>query len=137
MSSKRVEFFKCLHLIIGIFTVASFSYCGDLFAYKRNITGKYYLLGLENNGDLAIYRETKDGDLLQRIPPKIIEYGFNDSFLVAKYKMNGITGYYVINKLDDSDYAETSDYLVDSLIIESDYLSKWKERLNINFRKIK
>jgi len=116
-------------MIISLFS------CGDLFSYSKNITGKYYLMETDTKNDLAIYYKTNDGDFIGRIPSPILEYGFNDSFLIAKCKKNDTVKYYILNRSKDSDYADQQDFLMGNPLTEKDFIEKWQKRLKINFSK--
>jgi hypothetical protein len=67
----------------------------------------------------------------------LIEYGFNDTFLVAKTlaDLNGTAAYYVIDMSKDNEYAKEKDYRVGPLS-EAAYNSQWSRRLNLKFVKV-
>ena len=109
--------------------------CGDLLSYREKITGNYYLMETDTKNDLAIYYKTNDGDFIGRIPSLILEYGFNDSFLIAKSKKNDSVRYYIINRNKDSDYADQKDFLIGTPITEKEFIEKWRGRVKINFTK--
>lgn len=131
-SLNSIVYTRKIVFILMIMTLIS---CGDIFSYSKKITDKYYLIETETKNDFAIYYKTNDGDFIGRIPSPILEYGFNDSFLIAKCKKNYSVQYYVVNRNKDSDYADQKDFLIGNPITEKEFIEKWQERLKINFSK--
>jgi hypothetical protein len=125
---------------IKIITVFAFSIlfasCGDLLNYKKEIRGNYYLVEGDSNKDISIYYKTKDGDFIKKIPGSVLQYGINDSFIVAKSQdYNRRQFYYIINMTKDFDLAIEENFRVGP-ISEFEYLEKWQSRLKIKFIKI-
>ena len=57
---------------------------------------------LENEiGDMSVWFKSSQGDFVRRIPEKVLEYGVND----------GEMRVYLINRKNDSHFAEPKDYL--------------------------
>lgn len=126
---------KYIQITLFTFIVLFLCSCDDLFSYKKNIVGKYYLMETESKNDLAIYYKTKDGDFIGRIPGNILSYGFNDSFIVTKNKKINGEFYYILNRYKDSDYAEQKDFLITQPLTEKEYNEIWKLRLQIDINK--
>lgn len=81
--------------------------CGDVFSKKTQIVGSYYLADGEAQGNYAIYYLSTNGSLIQKIPPKVIEYGYFDSLLVSKiFDKKSMEMYYIINMTKDYDVAK-------------------------------
>jgi hypothetical protein len=65
----------------------------------KHIVGPYYLIEVDTKYDLNIAYETKEGDYVGKIPNTIIEYGYNDSFLIAKTKdYSDNFHYYIVDR---------------------------------------
>ena len=110
--------------------------CG--FAYEKQVTGKYYIIGVDTKEDLGLSYELSSGDYVGKAPGRLLQYGFNDTFLVAKtkeYKNNGPL-YYNIDMNKDSELAHEETFRVEPLT-EEEYSSTWKQRLNIQLKDVK
>ena len=84
--------------------------CGDILSKREKITDNYYLL--ENEvGDMSVWFKSSQGDFVRRIPEKVLEYGVNDSFIIAKGVIDSEMRVYLINRKNDSHFAEPKDYL--------------------------
>lgn len=125
--------FKIKQILIFLLMIIFFS-CGDLFSPKKEIVGRYYLMEPESENGLAIYYKTSDGDYIGRIPAKVLEYGFNDSFIVAKCEKNTSISYYLVQRNLDSNYTEPRDFLAGPLS-EKEFNERWRSRLKIRFTK--
>ena len=81
--------------------------CGDIFSKKTHIVGPYYLTDGETQGNFSIYFLTSNGNLIQKVPARVKEYGYFDSILVAKVvEKNDKELYYIINMSKDYDVAK-------------------------------
>ncbi len=76
---------------------------------EENLIGDYYLTKLDYiDSELALSFKLKEsGDFIGVIPSKIIEVGFNESFIIAKQKSNEESefSYYIVplrNKVNKS-----------------------------------
>jgi hypothetical protein len=107
-----------------------------MFLTRKHIVGKYYLFEEESGLDYSIRYKLKSGDYIGRIPAKVIEFGWNDSLLVAKTDQHGKLSVFIINMKADSDFAEDATYLLDMPQTESEYLNKWQNNLHIKFEKV-
>jgi hypothetical protein len=114
------------------------SSCGDMFAYKKNIYGNYYLIEGDAENDISLDYKVTQGGFVQRVPARIIEYAvFADSLIVVKSKQDAEVFYYVVDIKKDSAYAEEKSYLTGPLK-ESEFYKLWKEpKANLNFIKVK
>ena len=117
--------------IFQLFLLLIFS-CQN-FAYEKNITGNYYLLGVDTENNLTISRKLSNGDYIGRIPAKVLAYGLKDSFLVAKMTFDEVIKYYVIDMKKDSEYALEENFLFGPMT-EQEFK---KLSLPINFIKLK
>ena len=110
--------------------------CG--FAYEKQIKGKYYIIGVDSQNDLGLSYKLSSGDYVGKAPGILLQYGFNDSFLVAKtqeYK-NEKPSYYIIDMTKDYELAHEETFRVGPLL-EDEYNQTWKQRLNIQLKGIK
>lgn len=121
----------CICIIASIYLYA----CGDLFAYKKRIINDYYLREADGISDMRIDYNLGNGSFIGKVPEKVLAYGYNDSVLVAKTERMGRVMFYIIDMNADSEFAEDSTYLLDTLN-ESDYSKKWQPRLLIKFNVI-
>ena len=113
-----------------------YSSCG--FAYKKQVIGKYYLIGVDTKDDVSLSYKLSSGDFIGRAPAKVIAYGYKDSFLVAKvleYK-NSYPTYYIINMNRDSEYAHEEVFRVGPLQ-ESEFDKEWKDKLKVSLEAVK
>jgi hypothetical protein len=124
---------RFLFLIIAGVLISA---CGGIISLKKKIVKDYYLMEGEGTKKLGIYYNVQQDTYIGRVPEKVLAYGFNDTVLVAKQvDYNGKKLVYVINMKADSDFAEGSTYLLDTLS-EEGYLKKWDQRLRVKFRTI-
>lgn len=133
--TKSKMTYKNIRLIICILVTSTIFSCGDLFSFEKKIVDKYYLMETDSKEDLAIYYKTSDGDYVGRIPAKVLEYGFNDSVIVAKCKKNNSINYYIVHRNQDSNYADQKDFLTGPLS-EKEFNEEWHQRLKMNFIKV-
>ena len=131
--------FQSLRLVIVstglISTLILFSSCG--LAYKKHVIGKYYIIGVDTRDDLSLSYDLNNGTYVGKAPPRITEYGYNDTFLVAKVLEYGksYSTYYIIDMTKDSDYALEETFRVGPLS-ESEYNSNWKQKFNIKLNSV-
>ena len=112
------------------------SACGDIFTSYKKIVENYYLVDGETQNNFAIAYRTSGDDYIIKIPHQVLEYGFTDSFLVAKIKdYNGLLRYYIINRKRDFDLAKEDNFRVGP-IVEQEYNEKWAKRLDIALSKV-
>ena len=110
--------------------------CG--FAYEKQVTGKYYIIGVDTKEELSLSYALGSGDYVGKAPGRLLEYGFNDTFLVAKtneYK-KGSPSYYIIDMTKDSELAREETYRVGPLT-EDEYNRTWKQRMNIQLKVVR
>lgn len=125
------------YLFLYIITAVACSSCSDVLEYKKRVAGRYYLIEDNSKNYLGLYYKTSSGDFIGRIPATVLEYGFNDSYIVAKCMKSNVINYYIINRKNDSDYAELKDVLIASSISEADYMKTWSKRLDIKLNKVR
>ncbi|WP_207435986.1 hypothetical protein [Sabulibacter ruber] len=121
--------------ISALLILTSFYSCG--FAYKEQVTGKYYIIGVDTKDDLSLRYKLDNGDFVGKAPGQILQYGYNDTLIVAKtqYNYSGQPSFYLINMLKDSDYAHEEDFQIGP-ISEEEFNSKWNQRLNIKLEDV-
>jgi hypothetical protein len=110
--------------------------CG--FAYEKQVTGKYYIIGVDTKDDLGLSYKLSSGDYIGKAPGLLLQYGFNDTFLVAKtqnYK-TGNPSYYIIDMTKDSELAHEETFRVGPLS-EDKYNQTWRQRLDIKLKDVK
>ena len=110
--------------------------CG--FAYEKQVKGKYYIIGVDTEDDLGLSYKLSSNDYVGKAPGNLLQYGFNDTFLVAKVKeyKNGNLSYYIIDMTKDSELAHEETFRVGPLS-EDEYTQTWKPRLNIQLKDIR
>ena len=110
--------------------------CG--FAYEQHVTGKYYIIGVDTKEDLGLSYKLGSGDYVGKAPGKLLQYGFNDTFLVAKTQdnKNGNLSYYIINMTKDSELAHEETFRVGPLT-ETEYNLNWRQKVNIQLKKVR
>ncbi len=114
-------------LILAIFL---FSSCG--LVYKKHVIGKYYIIGVDTKEELFLSYDLNNGTFIGKAPPRIIEYGCNDTFLVAKVLEYGkdYPTYYIIDMTKDSEYGLEESFRVGPLS-KNEYNSTWKQKLKV------
>jgi len=122
-----------LSLIIGFLLLTSFLSCG--FAYEKQVTGNYYIIGVDTKTDLGLSYKLSSGDYVGKVPGQLLQYGFNDTFLVAKTKeyKDRSSSYYIVDMTKDSELALEEIFRVGPLT-EEEYNQIWKQRLNIELK---
>ena len=71
--------------ILFLIVILCFS-CG--FVYEKHLTRNYYIIGVDSNEELSLSYKLNAGNFVGKAPGQILEYGFNDTFLVAKTREN-------------------------------------------------
>jgi hypothetical protein len=116
--------------LLGLALLTCFFSCG--LAYKKQITGKYYIVGVDTDNSASLSYKLASGDYVGKAPGKLLEYGFNDTFMVAKtqeYKKNN-PSYFIIDMTKDSELAHEESFRIGPLS-EDEFSKRWKRRLNI------
>ncbi len=125
-SNEKNKYFS----LVFVITILIFISCG--FAFKKHILGQYYLVGVDSKSDVTVCFKLATGDFIGKIPHTLIEYGYNDSFLVGKskeYNKNFVT-YYIIDMRKDSEFAHEKNFRIGP-INQVEFDSIWRKRLNI------
>jgi hypothetical protein len=100
------------------------------FAYEKEVIRPYYLIGNDTKQDLTISRRLDNGDYIGRIPGNVVEYGVAGNYIVAKTNNRAAVSYYIVNMINDNDYAQEQDFLVGPLS-ESVYMRDWHNKLHV------
>jgi hypothetical protein len=110
--SKQI---KILLSLLGLLLLTNLYSCG--FAYEKQVTGKYYIVGVDSKVDLGLSYKLGSGDYVGKAPGQLLQYGFNDTFLVAKtQEYNNDTSYfYIINMTKDSELAHEETFRIGPL----------------------
>lgn len=110
----------------------NFYSCG--FAYKEQVIGKYYIIGVDTKTDLALSYEVGSGNYIGKAPGLLLQYGYNDTFLVAKTQEynDNYPAYYIIDMTKDSEIAHEKDFRIGPLT-EEEFNQTWKQRLLVSF----
>lgn len=135
MLSNRM---KSTLIIFFVFCFMHFlSSCGDMFAYKKNIYGNYYLIEGDAQNDIALDYKVPEGGFVQRVPSQITEYAvLADTLIVAKSKQGTEIFYYVVDMKKDFPYADEKSYLTGPLK-EDDFYNWWKgKKSELKFIKV-
>ena len=111
----------------------NFLSCG--FAYEKHVTGKYYVIGVDTKTDLTLSYKLSSGDCVGKAPGQLLQYGFNDTFLVAKThdRRDNRVLYFIIDMTKDSEIAHEDKFRVGPLT-EDRYNTDWKTRLNVQLQ---
>lgn len=123
-------------MICFLAALCFFYSCGDILLSRKKIKGKYYLLEQDGGTGFSIAYKLGQASYIGRIPADIIEYGWNDSVLVAKTNENGKVNVYILDIKADFEFAEKDKYLLDSPQSEASYAKNWQDRLRIKFKKV-
>lgn len=108
------------------------------FAYEERVIGKYHIIGVDSRNDLVLSYQLGSGSYVGKAPGRLLQYGFNDTFLVAKtqeYK-NVSPSFYLINMTKDSEFAHEETFRIGPLT-EDEFGRTWKHRLNIQLKDVK
>lgn len=131
--SKQTRNFLSL---FGIFLLINLYSCG--FAYEKQVKGKYYIVGVDSQDELGLSYQLESGSYVGKAPGQLLQYGFNDTFLVAKTKeyKNDSPSFYIIDMTKDSELAHEETFRIGPLS-EDEYNNSWKRRLNIQLQDVK
>jgi hypothetical protein len=125
-----------VYLFVFIVPVIFALSCGDILNKKKRISGNYYLVENEFRGGMSVYFRSSEGDFVERIPAKVVEYGFNKKYIVAKCNVNDSIMVFMINRDKDFHYAEPFEYLLGPFdLSQYDSMSRGKS-IQIIFDKI-
>lgn len=110
--------------------------CG--FAYEKQVTGKYYIVGVDTKDDLDLSYKLGSGGYVGRAPGQLKQFGFNQKFLVAKTQESnsGKPSYYIIDMTKDSELALEETFRIGPLT-EKEYNLTWREKLNIQLKNVR
>lgn len=128
---KQIIFITSLTLVFVLLS------CGDMLSYKKQITGKYYLLEGDTREDLSICYKVSSDQYIVKIPSQVVEYGFNERYLVAK-SIDLYTkqlNYFIIDMTNDFDVAKEENFRIGPMTL-NEYNTKYKNTLNIQLNKI-
>jgi hypothetical protein len=122
--------------ITFLFSFASCIGWGDMLDSRTKIVGDYYLVEGDDGFFIGFKVDDYD-DYSYRVPEHVIAYGIADSFLVAKSKLPTVDSvrYYIINMQRDSEYADSSSYLV-GIKGEQEFKNEWSKKVTIKFTKV-
>ncbi len=125
---------KAAWILLLLLAIVFYLFSLSGFSRLEHIIGQYYLVEVDTKSDLSIYYKTDEGDYVGRIPNTIIEYGFNDSFLVSKTEdYDSEIYYYIIDRAKDFDLAHEENFLTGPLT-ENEFGSIWKNKLKIEMK---
>jgi hypothetical protein len=123
---------------ISLFVLLFINLISCDFVYEKQVTGKYYIIGVDTETDLKLGYKLRSGDYVGRAPGQILQFGFNDTFLIAKTKenINSQSVYYIIDMTKDHEYAKEETFRAGPLT-EEVFNKTWKQKLNIQLRDVK
>jgi hypothetical protein len=124
-------------LLISVAFVLFINFCSCGFAYKKHVKGKYYIIGVDTKDDLRLSYKISADDYIGKAPGYLLQYGFNDTFLVAKTQEDSysVPVYYIINMTKDYDLAHEEVFRIGPLT-EDEYNKIWKHKLKIQLRDV-
>ena len=139
---RQTTFFICnglyeIHIKCNCITRHLLKFWFLWLGYEKQITGKYFITGTDTRDDLHLSYKLRSGDYIGRAPGNVLQYGFNDTFLVAKTKnsQNDFASYYLIDMTKDSEYAQEKDFLIGPLSDE-DFESHYSSLLQVKFKNV-
>ena len=102
---KKYKPTQRLFIIISFLLLTNLFSCG--FAYEKQITGNYYIIGVDSKDDISLSYRLRSGDYVGKAPGQLLEYGYNETFLVAKTQEfnNNNPSFYIIDMTKDSELA--------------------------------
>jgi hypothetical protein len=120
----------------GLLLLMNISSCG--FAYVKHVTKKYYIIGVDTKEDLGLSYKLGSGDFIGKAPGQLIQYGYNDTILVAKTHEHNSSrpSYYIIDMTKDSELEHEEIFRIGP-ISEEDFTLIWKRRLQIELKNVK
>ena len=126
------------YLFIAAVLLLLINICSCGFAYVRHVTGQYYIIGVDTKEDLGLSYKLSSGEYVGKAPGQLLEYGFNDTFLVAKTQEynDHAPSYFIIDMTKDSDLEHEEIFRIGPLT-EADFIDKWKRRLGIELKDVK
>ncbi|MEO6136164.1 MAG: hypothetical protein ABIP35_13490 [Ginsengibacter sp.] len=96
----------------------NFSSCG--FVYEKQVKDNYYIIGVDTNTDLGLAYKLSSGGYVGKAPGQLLQYGFNDTFFIAKTReySDSLASYYIIDMTKDSELAHEETFRVGPLTEE-------------------
>ena len=123
-------------MLFGLFLLLNLYSCG--FAYVQHVTGKYFIVGVDTKEDVGLSYKLASGEYIGKAPGKLLQYGFNDRFLVANTLEpdDSSTSFYVIDMTKDSDFAHEKIFRIGPLSA-LEYNQNWNNRLKIRLKNVR
>jgi len=135
LSNSRNNIFAIIFAFCFIYFLSS---CGDMFAYKKNIYGNYYLVEGDAESDISLNYKVTKGGFVQRVPARIIEYAIlGDTLIIAKSMQGEEIFYYVLDITKDSAFADEKSYLTGPLNEDGFYNWAKGAKAEITFIKVR
>jgi len=133
---KKNKLTQKISFIIGLLLLLKLFSCG--FAYEKQITGNYYIIGVDSKDDISLSYKLGSGDYVGKAPGVLLEYGYNETFLVAKTKeyTNNNPAFYIIDMTKDSELAHEENFRIGPLT-ENEYNNAWNEKLKVQLTAVK
>ena len=119
----------------SFFLLINLCSCG--YAYEKQLTGKYYIIGVDAKEDLGLRYKLNSGDFISRAPGRLLQQAFNDTFLVVKTQEynSRIPAYYILDMTKDGEFADEETFRVGPLS-EDEFISTWKQKLNLQLEDV-
>ena len=106
----------------------------DGVEYKEHIVGNYYIIKSEGQIDLS-YKLEK-GAYVGKVPSNIVEYGFNQKYIIAKTRnSNKSYSFFIIDRAKDFGSAIEENFRIGP-ITEIQFEKNWREKLNIELHEV-
>lgn len=124
---------KKITFIIGHLLLITFLSCD--FNNKKHVIGNYFIIENDTKKDFTLSYKLSTGDFIGKAPGQLLQYGLNDTFLVAKTQQYNDNSplYYIIDMTKDSEFAHEEIFRIGP-ITEIEYNKSWKQRLNIELK---
>ncbi|NHM08385.1 hypothetical protein G4D82_14265 [Flavobacterium sp. CYK-4] len=119
---------------LTLFLICIFLVACNSFEIEKKVVGKYYVI--KNEGITTLNYKLENGAYVGKIPATLIEYGFNQKYIVGKtVDTNNLISYYIILREKDFDLAIEDNFRIGP-IAEDEYTRNWKRKLKIKLYKI-
>lgn len=126
---------QSLYWLLCLFLAAVYTSCGDMLESRKQIIGKYYLVETDTKDNISISYKLEHGDYVGRIAPKVQEYAvIGDTLIAGKTLQAGAIQFYVIKIKNDSEYAESTNYLVGPMT-ENEFMLTYEMASPVRFLK--
>lgn len=106
----------------------------DGLEYKKHIVGNYYII--KSEGEIDLSYKLENGAYVGKAPSNIVEYGFNQKYILAKTRNSDKSySFFIIDRAKDFGSAIEENFRIGP-ITEVQFEKNWKPQLNIELHKV-